>query len=119
LLSGRTSAGTKRGAKWDLSQLLASIVQKLEQKQVDLLVLEWGIDATSMCGQLQFKIVAAIGEFKRELIRERSLEGRMRALARGVKFGVRPKLMKQEIAELINDYETPGCSKTEMAARAS
>jgi DNA invertase Pin-like site-specific DNA recombinase len=39
----------------------------------------------------------------------------MRALARGVKFGAKPKLTRDEISQLINDYETPGCSKTEIA----
>ena len=94
---------------------LANIIQKFETKNVDLVVLDQGIDTTSIYGRLQFNILAAIGEFEREIIRERSLEGRARALARGVKFGARPKLSKQEIIELINDYEAPGCSKTEIA----
>ena len=73
---------------------LARIVQKLESKNVDLVVLDQGID-TTMYGRLQFNILAAIGEFKRELIRERSMEGRIKAIARGVKFGAKPKLSKQ------------------------
>ena len=71
---------------------LVNIVQKFEGKNVDLVVLDQGIDTTSIYGRLQFNILAAIGEFERGIIRERSYEGRMRALARGVKFGVRPKL---------------------------
>jgi DNA invertase Pin-like site-specific DNA recombinase len=94
---------------------LASIVQKLETKKVDLVVLDQGIDTTTMYGLLQFNILAAIGEFERELIRERSMEGREKAIARGVKFGAKPKLTKQEIADLVNDFEAPGCSKTEIA----
>jgi DNA invertase Pin-like site-specific DNA recombinase len=94
---------------------LANIVQTFEVKNVDLVVLDQGIDTTSIYGRLQFNILASIGEFERGIIRERSLEGRMRALARGVKFGARPKLTKQEIDELIRDYETPGCSKMEIA----
>jgi hypothetical protein len=38
----------------------------------------------------------------------------MRALARAVKFGARPKLTKNEISQSINDYEAPGCSKMEV-----
>jgi DNA invertase Pin-like site-specific DNA recombinase len=94
---------------------LASIVQKLETKKVDLVVLDQGIDTTTMYGRLQFNILAAIGEFERELIRERSMKGREKAIARGVKFGAKPKLTKQEIADLLNDFEAPGCSKTEIA----
>ena len=83
---------------------LANIVQKFEGKNVDLVVLDQGIDTTSIYGRLQFNILAAIGEFERGIIRERSSEGRMRALARGVKFGAKPKLAKNEISQLINDY---------------
>jgi len=78
-------------------------------------VLDQGIDTTSIYGRLQFNILAAIGEFAREIIRERSYEGRMHALARGVKFGAKPKLTKNELTQLIDDYEKPGCSKTEIA----
>jgi len=94
---------------------LANIVQKLEVKNVDLVVLDQGIDTTSIYGRLQFNILAAIGEFERGIFRESSYEGRLRALARGVKFGARPKLTKAELAQLVDDYETPGCSKTEIA----
>ncbi len=94
---------------------LAVVVQKLESKNVDLVVLDQGIDTTTMYGRLQFNILAAIGEFERELIRERSMEGRAKAIARGVKFGAKPKLNTQEILSLLRDFETPGCSKTEIA----
>lgn len=94
---------------------LAGIVQKLEAKNVDLVVLDQGIDTTTMYGRLQFNILAAIGEFERELIKDRSLEGRLKAMARGVKFGAKPKLTKQEISDLIKDCEAPGSSKTEIA----
>jgi DNA invertase Pin-like site-specific DNA recombinase len=94
---------------------LAGIVQKLEAKKVDLIVLDQGIDTTTMYGRLQFNILAAIGEFERELIKERSMEGRLKAIARGVKFGAKPKLNKQEIRDLIRDFEAPGCSKANIA----
>lgn len=71
---------------------LAGIVQKLEAKKVDLVVLDQGIDTTTMYGRLQFNILAAIGEFERELIKERSMEDRIKAIARRVKFGAKPKL---------------------------
>lgn len=68
-----------------------------------------------MYGRLQFNILAAIEEFERELIWERSMEGREKAIARGVKFGAWPKLAKKEIQDLIKDFEAPGCGKTEIA----
>ena len=44
------------------------------------------------------------------------MEGRIKAIARRVKFGAKPKLTKQELADLIRDFEAPDCSKTEIAA---
>ncbi len=43
------------------------------------------------------------------------MEGRIKEIARGVKFVAKPKLTKQEIPDLIKDFEAPGCSKTEIA----
>ncbi len=94
---------------------LSLIVQRLEEKNVDLVVLDQGIDTTTIYGKLQFNILAAIGEFERGLIRERSREGREKAKARGVKFGARPKLSSEDIGLLLNDFETPGLSKSEIA----
>ncbi len=58
---------------------LSNIIQLLEEKNVDLVVLDQGIDTTTIYGKLQFNILASIGEFERGLITERSLEGRMKA----------------------------------------
>ena len=58
---------------------LSNIIQLLEEKNVDLVVLDQGIDTTSIYGKLQFNILASIGEFERGLITERSLEGRQKA----------------------------------------
>jgi DNA invertase Pin-like site-specific DNA recombinase len=94
---------------------LSNIVQRLEEKKVDLVVLDQGIDTTTIYGKLQFNILAAIGEFERGLIRERSREGREKAKERGVRFGARPKLTTDEIQTLVQDFHTPGLSKRELA----
>lgn len=94
---------------------LSNIVQRLEEKNVDLVVLDQGIGTTNIYGKLQFNILAAIGEFERGFIRERSREGREKAKAREVKFGAKPKLTTEEILMLMKDYETPGLSKPEIA----
>ena len=47
-------------------------------------------DTTSSQGRLLSTLLAAIAEFERELIRERTGEGRKRAMAKGVRFGRRP-----------------------------
>ena len=59
--------------------------------------------------------MAAIGEFERGLIRERSREGRERAKAKGVRFGVRAKLSPKEIEEMIRMFETDELTKRDIS----
>ena len=49
-------------------------------------------DTGSAQGRLLSTLLAAIAEFERELIRERTGDGRRRAMANGIKFGRKPKL---------------------------
>jgi DNA invertase Pin-like site-specific DNA recombinase len=49
-------------------------------------------DTSSSQGRLLSTLLAAIAEFERDLIRERTSDGRKRAMAKGVKFGRKPKL---------------------------
>lgn len=58
-------------------------------------------DTSNAQGRLLSTLLAAIAEFERELIRERTGEGRKRAMANGVKFGRKPKLSAYQKAEAI------------------
>ncbi|WP_283808409.1 recombinase family protein [Bradyrhizobium sp. AS23.2] len=49
-------------------------------------------DTSSSQGRLLSTLLAAIAEFERDLMRERTGEGRKRAMARDVRFGRKPKL---------------------------
>jgi DNA invertase Pin-like site-specific DNA recombinase len=49
-------------------------------------------DTSSSQGRLLSTLLAAIAEFERDLIKERTGDGRRRAMAAGKKFGRKPKL---------------------------
>jgi DNA invertase Pin-like site-specific DNA recombinase len=54
-------------------------------------------------GRLIVTVLGGLAEFERELIRARTTEGRVRALAAGVRMGRRPKLtptQRQHAAEM-------------------
>lgn len=58
-------------------------------------------DTSSSQGRLLSTLLAAIAEFERDLIRERTGDGRKRALANGVKFGRKRKLSDYQRAEAV------------------
>jgi DNA invertase Pin-like site-specific DNA recombinase len=58
-------------------------------------------DTSSAQGRLLSTLLAGIAEFERELIRERTGEGRKRAMANGVKFGRKAKLSNYQRSEAI------------------
>jgi DNA invertase Pin-like site-specific DNA recombinase len=59
------------------------------------------LDTTSIYGKLLFDILGAIGEFERGLIVARTTEGRRLAREKGVRFGRKHKLTKDQIAEAL------------------
>jgi DNA invertase Pin-like site-specific DNA recombinase len=58
-------------------------------------------DTTSSQGRLLLGVLAVIAQFERDLIRERTGEGRKRAMAKGVRFGRKPKLSEYQRAEAL------------------
>jgi DNA invertase Pin-like site-specific DNA recombinase len=58
-------------------------------------------DTSSSQGRLLSTLLAAIADFERGLIRERTGEGRKRAMANGVKFGRKRKLSDYQRAEAV------------------
>lgn len=83
---------------WRLDRLsrslkdLIEIVSRLELRGIGLKSLHESIDTSSSSGKLIFHIFAALAEFERNLIRERTNAGLQAARARGRKGG-RPKVL--------------------------
>jgi DNA invertase Pin-like site-specific DNA recombinase len=58
-------------------------------------------DTTTPQGKLMLTILGGLAEFERHLILSRTAEGRVRAKARGIKFGRKPKLTKHQQSEAL------------------
>jgi DNA invertase Pin-like site-specific DNA recombinase len=56
-------------------------------------------DTTTSAGRLMFTILSGIAEFERDLIFQRTNEGRARAMAEGTRFGRKPKLTNHQARE--------------------
>jgi DNA invertase Pin-like site-specific DNA recombinase len=59
-------------------------------------------------------VLGGLAEFERHLILSRTNEGRQRAMARGIKFGRKPKLTKHQQAEAL-ERKANGETLTEIA----
>lgn len=94
---------------------LAQITTEIAAKKVDLVVLDQSIDTGTPTGRLLFHMLAAIGEFERDLIKERAADGIARAKAKGVKFGAKSKLSAEQIAALRNAFANPETDRKKLA----
>jgi DNA invertase Pin-like site-specific DNA recombinase len=80
---------------WRLDRLgrslkdLIETVQILEKRGIELRSLKENIDTSTPTGKLMFHMMAALAEFERDVIRERTLAGLEAARARGRKGGRR------------------------------
>ena len=72
-------------------------------------------DTTTPHGRLMLTVLGGLAEFERELIRERTSEGRERARARGVKMGRPPKLTPHQQREAMKRRDQGEESLTEIA----
>ena len=81
---------------WRLDRLgrslrhLLTVIDELHDLGVAFVSLNEGIDLTTAAGRFQFAVLAALGEFERERIRERVRAGLQRAKAHGKRLG-RPR----------------------------
>lgn len=96
---------------------LGKIAALLEDKKVDLVVLDQKIDTSSPTGRLMFTMIGAFAEFERDLISERCREGVLKARARGVRFGRPPKLSAGDLKSLREEFESGVLGKTELAQK--
>lgn len=91
---------------WRLDRLgrslpdLVQIVSELEQKDIGFESVTERIETGSAAGKLVFHVFAALADFERNLIRERTNAGLAAARARGRVGGRKPKLDAKDMKEI-------------------
>jgi len=77
---------------------LLEVMNDLGERGIDLKVIDQPIDTTTPGGRLIFAVLAAIAEFERDLIRERTMDGLAAARARGRVGGRKRKLTDAQVS---------------------
>jgi DNA invertase Pin-like site-specific DNA recombinase len=91
---------------WKLDRLgrsvkhLVDTVLELQERGVGFRSITEGLDTTTNGGKLVFHIFAAIAEFERGLIQERTRAGLAVAHARGHASGRKPRLSREQVTEV-------------------
>jgi len=106
---------------WRLDRLgrslpdLVRLVGELDAKGIGFESLSEKIDATTAAGRLVFHVFAALAEFERGLIRERTRAGLEAARARGRSGGRKPKLDAKQIRHIKALLRDPNTCVAELA----
>ncbi|MEM1346249.1 MAG: recombinase family protein [Pseudomonadota bacterium] len=107
---------------WRLDRLgrslshLIETVGALEARGIGFRSLTEAIDTTTPSGRLTFHLFAALGQFERDLIRERTRAGLTAAAARGRKGGRKPVVTPEKLARA-QDLRAKGLTVREAATR--
>ena len=106
---------------WKLDRLgrstkhLMELSEYLSNNKINLKSLQEGIDTSTKVGQFFFTVLAALAEFERGLIQERTQAGLKAARARG-RFGGRPKKLDETKINLLHKlYKEKELSVREIA----
>jgi len=87
---------------------LIDLSNTLQERGVDLVVLDQGIDTSSITGRMFFQILGSIAEFEHALMSERTRDGLAAARARGRTGGQKPKLGPRQVRLARDMYEEKG-----------
>ncbi|TDT65221.1 DNA invertase Pin-like site-specific DNA recombinase [Allofrancisella inopinata] len=82
---------------------LGKIVEQLQKKEVNFVVIDQQIDTTTSYGRLTFQILSSIAEFENEIRRERQKEGILKAKKDGKRLGRKMSISPETIKEVKDD----------------
>ena len=92
---------------------LIELTELFEQKGVHLVSLKEQINTSTSTGKLLFTLMAAITQFERDVITDRTWEGLKSARARG-RIGGRPRVNQDNIKKAVKLYRTQQYSVREI-----
>jgi DNA invertase Pin-like site-specific DNA recombinase len=107
LRQGDTLVITKLDRLGRSTRDLLNIINGLEKKGVDFVVLDQQLDTSSPTGKLLLHLLGAIAEFENDLRAARQIDGIKKAQENGVVFGAKAKLSIQQI-ELMRSKRNEG-----------
>jgi DNA invertase Pin-like site-specific DNA recombinase len=106
---------------WKLDRLgrslrhLVDTVTALQEREVGFRSLQENIDTTTATGRLMFHVFAALAEFERDLIRERTQAGLTAARARGRLGGRKPVMTTEKLTAARRMYTSQNLPVAEIA----
>jgi len=90
---------------------MIQLIKEFESMGVAIRFLDDGISTEGVMGKMVVTILSAVAQAERQRILERTNEGRLEAKKKGIKFGRKPKINKDEVIDL----KQSGLGATEIA----
>ncbi len=97
-------------------QHLVGFMNEIQSIGVDLYIHKQAIDTTTASGRMIFGIFSALGEYERELMRERIIAGQKRAVSQGIKIG-RPSKMNDAVRTSVRMLRDKGVGIREISKK--
>ncbi|MBX2897942.1 recombinase family protein [Candidatus Obscuribacterales bacterium] len=97
-------------------QHLVTFMNDMQSVGIDLYIHQQSIDTTTAAGRMIFGVFSALGQYERELIRERIMAGQQRARAQGIKIG-RPSKMNDAVKTSVKLLKGKGVGIREIASK--
>lgn len=92
---------------------LIELMEFFDKNEVNFVSLQEKIDTSTATGRMLFHIMAALAQFEREMIQERTQAGLSAARARG-RVGGQPRIQKKKIEQALKMYDSKEFSVKEI-----